>query len=182
MRFNKAKCRVLHQGRGNPQHQYRLEDEGIESSPEEKDLGVLVDRKLRVTQQCVLAVQKNNSTLGCITGSVVSRAREGILPLYSGETPPGVLHPALESSALNRHGPAGAGPEEATQMIGGLEHLSCEERLGELGLFSLEKRRLWEDLIAAVQYIKGAYKKEGGKHFSNACCNRTRGNGFKLKD
>jgi len=70
----------------------------------------------------------------------------------------------------------------ATKMIGGMEHLSYEERLRELVLISLEKRRLWGDLIAAFQYLKGAYEKDGDKVFSRACCYRKRGYGFKLKE
>jgi len=62
------------------------------------------------------------------------------------------------------------------------EHLSCEEKLRELGQFSLEKRRLQGDLIAAFQYLKGAYKKDGDKRFSRACSNRRRGIGFKLEE
>ena len=61
-------------------------------------------------------------------------------------------------------------------------YLSSEERLREPGLFSLEKRRLGVDLVAAFQYLKGTYKKDGDKHFSKACCNRTRGSGFKLRE
>ncbi|KAK4815821.1 hypothetical protein QYF61_007430 [Mycteria americana] len=136
-----------------------------------------------MSQQCALAAQKANCILGCIKRSVASRSREVILPLYSALVRPhlGVLHPALGSSVQDMD-LLGQAQRRATKMIREMEHLSYEERLRELRLFSLEKRRLWGDLIAAFQYLKGAYKKDGERLFNRACSDRTRGNGFKLKE
>jgi len=67
-------------------------------------------------------------------------------------------------------------------MIEGLEHLSYEDRLRELGLFSLEKKRLQGDLSGAFQYLKGGYRKEGDRPFIRVCGDRKRENGFKLEE
>ena len=69
----------------------------------------------------------------------------------------------------------------ATKIIRGLKHLSYEERLRELRLFSLEKRRLWGHFTVAFQYLKATYKQEGQWLFMRVGSDRTRGNGLKLR-
>ena len=85
MIFNKSKCRVFHLGRNNhiPQVRYRLGDELLERSSTEKDLGVLVDNGLAMSQQCALVVKKANGILEYLKKSVSSRLREVILLLCS---------------------------------------------------------------------------------------------------
>ena len=81
MKFNEAKCKVLNMGMSNPKH--RLGGKWRESSSEETNLGELVDEKLSVIWQSVLAAQDTNCVLSCMKRSVTSRSSEMILPFYS---------------------------------------------------------------------------------------------------
>ena len=125
----------MHLGWGNLRHIYRLGGAILESSPAGKDLWVLADEKLTMSQQCALAARKANGILGSMRRGVASRDREVIVPLYCA-----LVRPHLEyriqvwsrqkkkdEELLERT------QRRATEMIRGLKHLPDKDRLRELG-------------------------------------------------
>ena len=73
MKYKKKKCRLLHLGKNNPRYQYGLVTDLLESNVEERDLAVLVDSRMTMSQHCALVAKKANGILGCSIRGVVSR-------------------------------------------------------------------------------------------------------------
>ncbi|KAJ7410418.1 hypothetical protein WISP_108596 [Willisornis vidua] len=142
----------------------------LENSFGEKDLRVLLDNKLSTSQQCTPAAKKASDILGCIRKNTASRLGEVILPLHS------ALVRLHQECCVQVWAPRDRDMELLEQSwwrTTNTIRFSYEKKMGELGLFSIEKRQLREDLTIVCKYLKG-----GGQRVEPD--SKTRGNGQKL--
>ncbi|KAK4832448.1 hypothetical protein QYF61_023172 [Mycteria americana] len=169
---------VLHLTYTSKSIKYKLGEEWLESSPAERNLGVLVSRRLNMSQQCALAAKRANHILGCIKHSITSWPKEAIIPLYSALVWPHLKYcvqfwaPQFKKDVKEEGNKAG---ERAGSNVEGYE-----EWLRTLGLSSLKKRRLRGNLIALYSFLRRGSGEGGADLFSLGSSDRAHGNGSKL--
>ena len=181
IKFNIAKCKVLHVGNKNIRQDYFMGGIKLECAQVEKDPGVMVDENLSGSRQCAVAVKKANRMLRYIARSIEYKSKEVILTLYNTLVRPHLEycvqiwgpHYKKDIEALEKV------QRRATRMVSGIKDKGYKVRLRMLNLFKLSKRRLRGDLIEAFKFIKGINKVDV-QLFRVSLVSRTRGHKWKL--
>ena len=169
MELNLDKCFVMHLGTKNMKCQYTLNGVVLKEVEEERDLGVIIDNKLKYKKQCAKVAKKANQVLGMIKRNVVSRKKEVIIKLYKGLVRP-LLEYAVQVWSPYRKGDIKVlerVQKRATKMVQGLSKMSYEERLKELNLPSLEERRKRGDMIMVYKMLNGLEKVDKNQILKN---------------
>jgi ribonucleases P/MRP protein subunit RPP40 len=182
MLFNVDKCTVVHMGKNNMLYDYKMGDNMIRNSDVERDLGVLVGKSGKPSEQCVAAVKKANVVLGMIKRNIYFKSKDVIVRLYKA-----LVRPRLEF-CIQAWSPylrkdidlIERVQRRATKLIEGYKNLSYENRLHLTGLITLEKRRVRGDLIQVFKMIKGIDNIDYNKFFEISKSHRTRGHNCRL--
>jgi len=157
MLFNLDKCKVMHFGRSNIKADYRMGGKVLEVVTEERDLGIIVQNDLKVSQQCAKAVKTANRVLGMISRTFVTRSKDVVLQLYKSLVRPHLEY-CIQAWRPHLHKDINLLEKvqrRATKLVDSLRNCSYENRLEELKLTTLETRRLGGDLIQVFKMFKG---------------------------
>jgi len=157
MLFSVDKCKVMHVGYNNCCAEYDMDGNKLETVTEEKDLGVVISDNLKWDKQCSEAVIKANKILGMIKRNFSDNSKETIIPLYKS-----LVRPHLEyccqvwSPHYSKDIKLLEGVQcRATRLVSGMKSFCYADRLKNLGLMSLENRRIRSDLIETYKIING---------------------------
>jgi len=155
MLFNVEKCKVMHIGLRNQNTKYQMGGKELSEVTEERDLGVIVSKDLKVGNQCAKAASKGNQILGMISRTFECKNKEIMLHLYKS-----LVRPHLDycSQSWRPHLTKDIDVLEkvqrrATRMICEYKDLEYHERLKYLKLTTLETRRLRADLVEVLKYL-----------------------------
>src|SRR6266496_3704942 len=182
MLFNVDKCTVIHMGYHNKEYDYKLGNNVIRSSTTERDLGVVIDRTGKSTEQCILAAKKANIVLGMIKRNINFKSKDVVVRLYKALVRPRLEfcvqawcpHLRKDIDLIERV------QRRATKLIEGLKDMSYPERLISTGLISMENRRVRGDLIQVFKMLKDKDRVDFNKFFEIQPLNGTRVHNCKL--
>jgi hypothetical protein len=182
MKFNANKCKVMHIGCKNILNDYTMDAVNLKSVERESDLGVIIDKSLKVSHQCTAVVKKANKILGLISRSFEVKNKNNIITLYKSLVRPHleycsqVWSPHLRKDVVKIE----KVQRRATKLIPSLRNLPYEDRLKKLNLTTLEQRRIRMDMMEIYKILHSIDKLDYHKYISISN-NITRGNGIKLR-
>lgn len=184
--FNIEKCKTLHMGSNNVQHDYFMSvggaRHGLEKVEVEKDLGVQISRDLKPSKQCLEAAKRANNVLRSLKRSFVCIEKDGFQILYKCYVRPHLEYCVQAWAPYYRKDITHLEriQRRATKLVKGLQHLTYEERLVALDIQSLERRRVRGDLIETYKVLTGKESIESAQFFTPAASTHLRGNVMKL--
>ena len=182
MSFNVEKCKVIHLGRNNPQNNYYMSKTELENIDEEKDLGIIISKDLKWSKHCLHAYTKANKVLGMMNRTICSKDHRILTCLYKSLVRPHLEYcsPAWSPYYKKDKQMLEKVQHRFTRMIPGLKNLDYEERLRNLGLWSLEERRNRMDLLEVFKMKSGSSAVPFNTFFVIDTQQRTRGHTWKI--